>query len=364
VASTGGFYVKEFVFPENERYLRSRVGNMSALAGAVRYTMEEGQAAGTSAVDVRTGSGLEFTVLPGRGMDISRLSFRGVPLSYLSKSGVIAASRYESRGIGWLRGFFGGLLTTCGLSNVGPPSSVNRGDPLGWQDQGLHGRISNITAEQMGVRTGWSNGVYQISVSGLMRESMAFGESLTLRREIGAVAGVNSFTIIDVVENDSPTDTPFMLLYHINGGYPLVNNGAQLVTRSSSIISREEPESKVAMSELMLADPVPGAPERCYFHELVEQSDGTVSAAIINPERELGLYVKYRKLHLPYFTSWLCPAAQDYAMGMEPATTLPIGYENAAARNMVDVLSAFGRRQIELEIGVLEDREAIQAFGQ
>lgn len=354
--------MKQFVFPENERDLRSRVGNMSALAGAVRYTIADGQADGTGAVDVRTGSGLEFTVLPGRGMDISRLSFRGVPLSYLSKTGVTAVSRYEPRGIGWLRGFFGGLLTTCGLSNVGPPSSLNRGDPLGWQDQGLHGRISNITAEQMGVRTAWSDGVYHISVSGLMRESMAFGESLILRREIRTVAGANFFTIVDEVENDSPADTPFMLLYHINGGYPLVDRGARLVTRSAATISRERPQATVVPSELMISDPVPGASERCYYHELDERSDGLVAAAIVNPELEVGLYVKYRKTHLPHLTSWLCPAAQDYAMGLEPATTLPIGYEEAAARNMVDVLSPFGRRHIVLEIGVLEDHVAIEAF--
>jgi hypothetical protein len=352
--------VKAFLFPEGERELRSRVGNVSAIAGAVRYTLDEGQAAGTKAVDVRTGSGLEFTVLPDRGMDISRLSFRGVPLSYFSKTGVAAPTRFEPAGTGWLRGFFGGLLTTCGLSNVGPPSVVQRGEPLGLQEQGLHGRISHIAAEQAGVRSEWIDGHYRTTVSGLMREATAFGESLLLRRRIVTVAGTNSLTIHDVVENDSPVETPFMLLYHINGGYPLVDAGTRLIVRSAETVSRERPGSQVSPDELVMDEPAPQAAERCYFHDAEADENGRVVAAIVNPALEVGLYVKYQASELPYFTSWFSPAAQDYAIGMEPATSLPLGHEEAAARGIVELLPPYSRKEITIEIGVLEDMQAIE----
>ena len=46
----------------------------------------------------------------------------GRPLAWRSPTGNIAPGLYEPQGIGWLRGFHGGLLTTCGLRNTGIPS--------------------------------------------------------------------------------------------------------------------------------------------------------------------------------------------------------------------------------------------------
>ena len=56
---------------KDQRFLRSRIGDMSQLAGLKRYAFTEGKAKGIEAVDVKTGSGLHFTVLPGRGMDLA-----------------------------------------------------------------------------------------------------------------------------------------------------------------------------------------------------------------------------------------------------------------------------------------------------
>ena len=50
-----------------------RYGNMRQLCGLKRYQFTDGKATGLDAVDVETGGGLRFTVLPGRGMDISEL---------------------------------------------------------------------------------------------------------------------------------------------------------------------------------------------------------------------------------------------------------------------------------------------------
>ena len=61
-----------------------RYGNMKQIGGLKRYVLADGKASGVEAVDVETGGGLRFTVLPGRGMDISELRYCGVPIAYLS----------------------------------------------------------------------------------------------------------------------------------------------------------------------------------------------------------------------------------------------------------------------------------------
>ena len=99
--------------------LLKRVGDISQIAGFRRSTRTEGNENGVSAVDFYTGTGFFFTVLPDRGLDISFASYRGIPLCWRSSTGDVAPHFYETQGDGWLRSFYGGLLTTCGMVNVG-----------------------------------------------------------------------------------------------------------------------------------------------------------------------------------------------------------------------------------------------------
>ena len=76
-------------------------------------------------------------------MDIANAYFHGSAVSWISKAGITAPAFYEKDGFGWLRGFYGGLITTCGLDNVGGP----------YDDKGLHGRIANTPAEKVSVNS-------------------------------------------------------------------------------------------------------------------------------------------------------------------------------------------------------------------
>lgn len=42
-------------------------------------------------------------------------------MNYISPSGIIYPQYYNVEGKEWLRGFFVGQLTTCGLQNIGTP---------------------------------------------------------------------------------------------------------------------------------------------------------------------------------------------------------------------------------------------------
>ena len=105
----------------DRRTVSRYTGDLSQIGGTRHYELSEGKARGVRAVDVATGMGLQFTVLPDRGMDISRCSFRGTNLVYRTATGEVHPAYYDPHGQEWLRGFFGGLLTTCGLT----PSKLN-----------------------------------------------------------------------------------------------------------------------------------------------------------------------------------------------------------------------------------------------
>src|ERR1700751_4242819 len=103
--------------------LLQRVGDISQLGGARLVTLSDGPEAGVQVAEVRTGSGLNFSVLPGRGMDLGFAEFRGMPLGWGASTGEVAAAHYEPERDGWLRGFSGGLMVTCGLTTAGWPST-------------------------------------------------------------------------------------------------------------------------------------------------------------------------------------------------------------------------------------------------
>ena len=98
------------------RELMERVGEISQLGGIRTSTLNDGNENGVRTVEVCTGTGFRFVVLPDRGMDISTADHAGRSLCWRSGTGDVAPAFFESTGRGWLRGFSGGLLTTCGLT--------------------------------------------------------------------------------------------------------------------------------------------------------------------------------------------------------------------------------------------------------
>lgn len=124
----------------NKNDMYKYCGDLSQLFYAKKYRFTGGKADGMQAVDVNNSSGLLFTVLADRAMDIGLLSFRGVNFSYISKSGFVAPSFFDERGSESKKSFTAGFLTTCGLTQVGPPCESD-GEQLG-----QHGTLSSLPA--------------------------------------------------------------------------------------------------------------------------------------------------------------------------------------------------------------------------
>ena len=116
------------------KFVNSQVGGIDA------YVIDDGPGRGVRALCVNTGGGLRYRVLTDRGLDIDHAFHNEHSLAFLTHGGVTAPSRAYDRGIDWLASFPGGLLTSCGPFNIGPP-----GEDAG-QELGLHGTHSNTAA--------------------------------------------------------------------------------------------------------------------------------------------------------------------------------------------------------------------------
>ena len=339
--------------------LRRYMGNISQMAGLRKYQLDEGRAKGVSCVDVRTGAGLEYTVLPDRGMDIAWTSYRGVPVSYISNVGVSAPNSYESEGMEWLRGFYAGMLTTCGFQNVGGPcGDVN--SVVGARRYGLHGRLSYLPATEVSARAEWIDGKYVMSVEGKVTESQMHCENTSLRRRIKSVLGDNRIIIRDVIENEDNDPQPMMLLYHMNVGHPILDANARLLAASIEVVGADETAQSELDRHASFHAPVKGCKERCYFHSLAGDRASWTKVAVVNEALELGVCFKFRLDQLGCMTEWKMLNEGEYVVGIEPGTNNPIGRCNAKEKGCLTILQPGEIRTVDIEIEILDGLAAIK----
>lgn len=161
-------------------------GNQAQIGGCRHYVLTDGRGRNLRGIDVNSGSGLQYTIMPDMGMDISLASFKGTNLVYLTCNGETHPAFYEPEDFGWLRTFAAGLLTTCGLTYLG--ALVTDGN----EELGLHGRYSTIPAKQVSDLSGWVGDEYHINISGTIEEASMFGPKLRLERQIHSIQGQNS----------------------------------------------------------------------------------------------------------------------------------------------------------------------------
>jgi len=80
--------------------LRDLMPDISRVAGIKPYTLFDGPERGVFAIDVWTGSGLRYSVVPDRGMNICNANFKGIPLDWSSGTGITSPFLYNSHGSG------------------------------------------------------------------------------------------------------------------------------------------------------------------------------------------------------------------------------------------------------------------------
>ena len=338
--------------------LRRHCGSKQQVARITSFDLNDGRERGVRCLDFHTGSGFNFTVVPDRCMDIAFAEFQGRNLAWLSPTSIVAPEYYEPQGWNWIRGFFGGLLTTCGLVNVGVPDN-HKNEPIG-----AHGRISYTPATNVSHDVFWVGEELHMVARGEMREVRPPHTNMVLRRTIHAIAGQRHVEIRDRVINESPEKTPHQILYHINAGFPIVGATSHFVAGTRSVTPRDDASADAKELFRMCQGPTQSYTEKVYYHEVVGCSDGRCAAAVVNPDLDggTGLYVKYDPRTLPTLVQWKMMGEGMYVVGIEPANTYGIGMERMRALGLLKTLAPEEEVEYRVEIGVLKGAEEIQAF--
>jgi len=320
-----------------------KVSNIAQVGGIETSVLDNGLGRGVRVAWFNTGSGLRFKVVIDRAMDIADAFFNQHSIAWLSHPGIMPPQPFSNKGADWLRTFGGGLVTTCGLSHVGGDENDEYGS------RGVHDLISNTPAEIISIiQPDPARGIYNMSMTGIIKQSKIFGPSLELKRTISATLGTPSFQIHDEIINKGNEAAPHMLLYHCNFGWPLADEGAQ-------IFCNGEPP-KICPT---INDKHNGPGQDVFFIDAKPNNNGDCICGIENKKIGIAAVLKFTKKQMPWLTNWQHWSRGEYVTGIEPGTHPPIGQSKARADGTLIFIAPGETKQYDLQIEILNNPEEI-----
>ncbi len=321
------------------------IGHPAQLSGIEESVLTKGKGKGMTLLRIRNGKGLELTLSPDRCMDIPRVTYKGDNIGFFAPCGYVAPQHYDKEGAGFLKSFTAGFMTTCGIGAVGSPCEDD-GEVLP-----LHGTISNTPCEDYSCYE-TETALY---VTGTIRDAALFNHSYLLTRSYVISKEENSFEIRDTVQNVGNTVTPCMLLYHINFGYPMLSENAQVFVPNNGVSPRNAHAAESIDSCLQMEKPQAGYEECCYYYDVTARGNAA-SVGIYNPDIAKGVGIRYDKTALPYFTEWKMMGQREYVLGLEPGNCTPDGRDVMRRNGTLISLAPGETYNTHLQVFFTEDR--------
>ncbi len=312
------------------------------------YEIEEhrlvgGRGDGMRLLEVKNGSGVAAEISLDRNADISRLYFRGQNLGYFSPCGYAAPAYYEAEGTKFLKSFTAGFLTTCGLQSVGNPC-IDGGEELP-----LHGSIGNTPADYVQ----WDETDENLIIRTRTPDEQIFGRKLVLSRTFLFPVGKNEFSFTDEIENRGDREEPFEILYHMNMGYPLLDEDSIVKIASEKVTPRNRHAAEDIGNWMRMEKPSAGCEERCYYHEMKEHGH----ASIFQPKRSIGLSLDYSAKDLDCFVEWKMMGIRDYVLGLECGNAYPDGRDIMREKGILKFLAPGEKKTYSVNIHMMEEEE-------
>ena len=340
-----------------------KISSAKQLGGIETSILDNGAGRGVRVAWINTGTGLRYKIVIDRSMDIAEAFFNEHSLAWLSHSGITKPEPFSNHGLEWLRTFGGGLLVTCGLSHIGGPEKDEN------SQRGLHGEISNIPAEiESIIQPDPMNGNLDMSITGKIRQTQVFGPTLELKRTISGTLGNAVLKIDDVVTNLGNREAPLMLLYHLNFGWPLVDEGANILWKGKWKSRGSDSDNEVFNTKNNFRKcpaPLPshsGAGEAVAFIDIEENLNGNCVCGLFNANLNLAVSIRFKKKQLPWLTNWQHWGKGEYVTGLEPGTHQPIGQNEVNKKGELTFLDPGESREFNLEINLISEDRRIREF--
>lgn len=271
-----------------------KISNFQQVASVRRYTINGGKGDGLKVIDCDNGK-IRFLLNESKGLDMMQLYHKGQNVSFLSKNA------FSEKDYPFLNRFEGGMLYTCGIDSIGRREGFD-----------LHGKFHLLKAEVITAKCDESG----ITVEAIIRDSELFGKNLAIKRKVFSEIFSQTVTVSDTLINEGFAEENYCLLYHINAGYPMLDEGCKIVANVTSSRPSTDFAKQNQSTMLEIERPLPKKEETCYYLTL---KDPKIS--LVNQNLKKKFTIEYSKETLPCFVEWKSMACGDYALGLEPCTT-------------------------------------------
>lgn len=348
------------LFAESPNW-KEKISHYSQLGGIETSVLDNGTERSNRIAWVNTGTGLRYKVVIDRAMDIGDAFYNASSIGWINKTGIRTPQPFSHKGIDWLKTFGGGLLTTCGLAHTGGSESDEYGD------RGLHGDFSNIPAEIISIQQpDPALGKFDMSIKGVIRETRIFGHCYELTRTISSRIGDAVINIKDEIVNRGNTPAPHMILYHFNFGWPLIDEGTDILWKgnwkprngpeSASIFKPGNPFQKCVAP----IDAHNATGEEVAIVDIEADAQGNSLCGVFNQRLGFAVTLTFKKEKLPWFINWQHWARGEYVTGLEPANIPPMGQAAARSQNLLEFIEPGQSKTYELQLSVETDTRTIQ----
>lgn len=272
---------------------KRKLGNVKQIISAYQMEIKDGTAYGKKFVLVNNGQ-MEVAFNADNALDIAWVKYHGQNVSFLSKVG------FNSNVGAFRQKFEGGFLYTCGIDNVSGCES----------DKIVHGSLHHKKAENLSVETDDQ----KVTVKARVVNSYLFGENVIMERCYNVYS--DKIEVHDSLENQGFTNAEYVLLYHVNFGYPFLDKGLVLdFDQKQTLAANPKTEGTLHLAKI-ITDPVDGDTEDLYYHIL---NKGEVNLA--NNELGISCKMEFDLKSFPYLVEWRNLVPGDYVLGIEPSTT-------------------------------------------
>ena len=271
-----------------------KISNLEQVASVRSYTLKGGRGDGLNIIDCDNGK-IRFLLNESKALDMMQLYHEGQNVSFLSKNAFMLDN------LSFYNRFEGGMIYTCGLDNIGRNEGFE-----------LHGTLHNKKAEVIRAECCEEG----ITVEAIIRNTALFGKNLVFKRKIFCALGSSEVLVSDAIINEGYTEQNYCLLYHINVGYPMLDEGAEIVGNIKSVATSSEWAKQNQSTMYKIEKPTPHNVETCYYLTLENPK-----ISLVNQKIKKKFTIEYSKNTLPYFLEWKSMVSGDYALGLEPCTT-------------------------------------------
>jgi hypothetical protein len=186
-----------------------------------------------------------------------------------------------------------------------------------------------------------------IFAEGVIRQASIFGENLVLKRRVTLGVHSDVIRVADTVENEGFRPSQHAIQYHINFGYPFLDEGVQVAGDfAADFVAAFNAEDKRPTDDF-----------RDYYQEAPLVFNHPTAKVVVKNRRLLGgtrAEVSFDRSQLPQFGIWRAFQSGVYAFGLEPALPFdPHGQLGAVATT----LQAGDIRRYEIAVAIGADTE-------